>query len=148
MPSTSPAHPNSAKIPLAVKKVYFGGGHDNGYTTNLTTIQNEGYLDKIVLLQSYTQLAAEIKALGLPRLENNGVFLSEKLSPKSMNGGAPGMNRTKSGNKAVPGTPVPQPPPAPEPAPGPIKVAGSKNMRANVTALKVGVSLPRYTYMY
>ncbi|KAF8607277.1 hypothetical protein BDV93DRAFT_603899 [Ceratobasidium sp. AG-I] len=77
-----------------VKKIYFGGGHDNGYTTNLTMIQNEGYLHKIVLLQSYTQLAAEIKALGLPRLENNGVFLFEKLSVKSTSSGSGAGNQS------------------------------------------------------
>lgn len=61
-----------------------------------------------------------------------------------MNGGtgAPGMNRSKSGNKAVPGTPVPQPSPVPEPAQSPVKIVGGKimggkNMRANITTLKV-----------
>ncbi|KAG8738332.1 hypothetical protein FRC10_006975 [Ceratobasidium sp. 414] len=121
-----------------VKKIYFGGGHDNGYTTNLAMVQNEGYLDKIVLLQSYTQLAAEIKALGLPCLENNGVFLTQKLSFKNasnvqLNTGAaspvPGINRTKSGAKA----PTPVPPPLPS---GKIKVPSGKTYRANVATLK------------
>ncbi|QRV84855.1 hypothetical protein RhiJN_12871 [Ceratobasidium sp. AG-Ba] len=31
-----------------VKKIYFGGGHDNGYTNNLAAIHNEGFLDKVV----------------------------------------------------------------------------------------------------
>jgi len=121
-----------------VKKIYFGGGHDNGYTNNLAMVQNEGYLNKIVLLQSYTQLAAEIKALGLPCLENNGVFLTQKLSFKNasnvqLNTGiaspAPGINRTKSGMKAP--TPVPPPPPS-----GRIKVSTGKTYKANVATLK------------
>jgi len=125
-----------------VKKIYFGGGHDNGYTTNLATLQNEGYLDKIVLLQSYTQLAAEIKALGLPCLENNGVFLAEKLSFRNnlnanFNSGtstpAPGLNRSKSAPKAivagVAGL-VPLPPPTP------AKLVGGRGIKANIDKLK------------
>lgn len=121
-----------------VKKIYFGGGHDNGYTNNLATIQNEGYLDKIVLLQSYTQLAAEIKALNLPCLENNGVFLPTKLSPKTVPSAqintnvatsAPGINRTKSGAKTTGSS-------TPAPLSSKIVVPTGKNFKANVVTLK------------
>ncbi|QRV98897.1 hypothetical protein RhiJN_26916 [Ceratobasidium sp. AG-Ba] len=125
-----------------VKKIYFGGGHDNGYTNNLAAIHNEGFLDKVVLLQSYTQLAAEIKALGLPCLGNNGVFLAQKLSSKTastahLNSNAPSpapvINRTRSGSKApTPSVPAPPPPPS-----GKIKVPTGKNYKANVATLKV-----------
>ncbi|KAG9127304.1 hypothetical protein FRC07_014933 [Ceratobasidium sp. 392] len=125
-----------------VKRIYFGGGHDNGYTNGLAALHNEGYFDKIVLLQSYTQLAAEIKALGLPCLENNGVFLTQKLSFKSVpnvqvNSGAPspapGIARAKSGAKTpvTAATAIPPPPPS-----GKIKVPTGKNYKANVTTLK------------
>lgn len=119
-----------------VKRIYFGGGHDNGYTTNLTALQNEGYLDKIVLLQGYTQLATEIKALGLPCLENNGLFLSTKLSNKTLAASnaappAPPMNRARSSSKS----PMPPPPP-PVPPESPMKVPPGKNTKANVARLK------------
>jgi hypothetical protein len=99
-----------------------------------------------VLLQSYTQLAAEIKALGLPCLENNGVFLAEKLSIRNnsnanfnpFNSGAstpaPGLNRSRSAPKAmaagVAGS-VPLPPPSP------AKLVSGKGTKANVATLKV-----------
>ncbi|CAE6541282.1 unnamed protein product [Rhizoctonia solani] len=114
-----------------VKKIYFGGGHDNGYTSNLATLQTEGYLDKIVLLQGYTEVAAEIKTLPLTRLDNNGLFLAEKLS-----------NKTVLANAAPSPAPVtrakgPAKSPAPEPAvPVSIKVPTGKNAKANVAALK------------
>ncbi|KAG8736343.1 hypothetical protein FRC12_017669 [Ceratobasidium sp. 428] len=124
-----------------VKKVYFGGGHDNGYTNTIATIHNEGYLEKIVLLQSYTQLAAEIKALGLPCLENNGVFLAQKISFKSapsiLNSGAPspapGIARTKSGARTPTTSTTVIPPP---PSANKIKVPTGKNYKVNVATLK------------
>ncbi|KAG8738331.1 hypothetical protein FRC10_006974 [Ceratobasidium sp. 414] len=72
----------AADAKIRVKRIYFGGGHDNGYVPNLMAIQNEGYLNKIVLLQSYSQPAAGIDALDLPSVENNDIFLSEKLPPR------------------------------------------------------------------
>ncbi|QRW25826.1 hypothetical protein RhiXN_10903 [Rhizoctonia solani] len=96
-----------------VKRVYFGGGHDNGYTSNLATLQTEGYLDKIVLLQGYTEVAAEIKTLPLERLENNGLFLTVKLSNKTalasgvIPPSTPPIIRTKSSAKSPPVHSVP-----------------------------------------
>lgn len=141
-----------------MKKIYFGGGHDNGYTTNLTMIQNEAYLDKVVLLKSYTQLAAEIKALGLPCLENNGVFFSERLSLNSVdstNGGAnwrvSGMNWGESGGRALPDTAVPQlasmPISAPKPASRSIEVVSRKSTEENINKIKVCFCSNFYVYV-
>ncbi|KAG8753807.1 hypothetical protein FRC11_007125 [Ceratobasidium sp. 423] len=120
-----------------VKKIYFGGGHDNGYTSNLATLQTEGYLDKIVLLQGYTEVAAEIKTLPLERLKNNGLFFTEKLSNKTVitNATTPTpalpIARAKSAGKSpAPTHAIPIPPKSP------IKVPTGKNSKANVAALK------------
>ncbi|KAJ1301047.1 hypothetical protein OPQ81_003466 [Rhizoctonia solani] len=117
-----------------VKKIYFGGGHDNGYTSNLATLQTEGYLDKVVLLQGYTEVANEIKTLPLERLANNGLFLTEKLSNKTMLGvpaSVPPIPRTKSATKSpAPTYAMPIPPKSP------IKVPTGKNTKLNVAALK------------
>ncbi|CEL59033.1 hypothetical protein RSOLAG1IB_09031 [Rhizoctonia solani AG-1 IB] len=124
-----------------VKRIYFGGGHDNGYTSNLATLQTEGYLDKIVLLQGYTEVAAEIKTLPLERLENNGLFLSMKLSNKTavalagivVPPSTPPITRTRSAAKS----PAPAPAhPAPTLPKTPIKVPTGKNTKVNVAALR------------
>ncbi|CAE6370012.1 unnamed protein product [Rhizoctonia solani] len=124
-----------------VKRIYFGGGHDNGYTSNLATLQTEGYLDKIVLLQGYTEVAAEIKTLPLERLENNGLFLSMKLSNKTavalagivVPPSTPPITRTRSAAKS----PAPAPAhPAPTLPKTPIKVPTGRNTKVNVAALR------------
>ena len=66
------------RFPQTVK-VFFGGAHDNGYTSTLTLLQNEGLLDKVILLKGYKDLAHEINGLGLPQLEIEGVFIQKKL---------------------------------------------------------------------
>ncbi|KAI9063042.1 hypothetical protein FKP32DRAFT_1686352 [Trametes sanguinea] len=60
-------------------KVFFGGAHDNGYTSTLNLLQNEGLLDKVVLLKGYKDLAHEINSLNLPELEIDGIFITKKL---------------------------------------------------------------------
>jgi hypothetical protein len=45
----------------------------------LNAIANEGYLDKIVLLRGYKNLALELQDLGLPELEIDGLFMTQKL---------------------------------------------------------------------
>ena len=55
------------------------GAHDNGYTSTLNQLQNEGLLDKVVLLKGYKDLAHEINNLHLPQLEIDGVFIQKKL---------------------------------------------------------------------
>ncbi|GBE77914.1 hypothetical protein SCP_0107960 [Sparassis crispa] len=70
------------RFPQTVR-VFFGGAHDNGYTSTLNYLQNEGLLDKIVLLRGYKDLAHELKSLGLPHLEIEGVFMTKKLPNNS-----------------------------------------------------------------
>ncbi|OBZ79299.1 hypothetical protein A0H81_00772 [Grifola frondosa] len=60
-------------------RVFFGGAHDNGYTSTLNYLQNEGLLDKVTLLRGYKDLAYEIKNLNLPFLEIEGIFMPRKL---------------------------------------------------------------------
>ncbi|KZT02748.1 uncharacterized protein LAESUDRAFT_738628 [Laetiporus sulphureus 93-53] len=60
-------------------RVFFGGAHDNGYTSTLNYLHNEGLLDKVILLRGYKELAYEIKGLELPYIEIEGLFLTKKL---------------------------------------------------------------------
>lgn len=60
-------------------RVFFGGGHDNGYTSTLSTLENEGLLEKVVLLRGYKTLAAELQHFDLPHLDIGGVFMTKKL---------------------------------------------------------------------
>lgn len=62
-----------------VEKIYFGGEHDNGYAPTLAAIENEGYLNKIVLLQGYSPLAEGIKPFNLAMLESHSLFLDDPL---------------------------------------------------------------------
>ncbi|KAJ7783827.1 hypothetical protein DFH07DRAFT_206463 [Mycena maculata] len=59
--------------------VFFGGAHDNGYTSALTSLENEGFLHKLVLLRGYKDIAFELKNLQLPELSIDGVFMTHKL---------------------------------------------------------------------
>ncbi|KAJ6575150.1 hypothetical protein B0H19DRAFT_1127403 [Mycena capillaripes] len=59
--------------------VFFGGGHDNGYTSALTSLENEGFLHKVILLRGYKDVAIELKNLRLPELTIDGVFMTQKL---------------------------------------------------------------------
>ncbi|KAI5116544.1 hypothetical protein M0805_004327 [Coniferiporia weirii] len=67
------------------KKVFFGGGHDNGYLPTLTALENERLLDKLVILKGYRDIATELKALRLPTLSLDNLFRADKLagSPRS-----------------------------------------------------------------
>ncbi|KAJ7487636.1 hypothetical protein B0H11DRAFT_2014190 [Mycena galericulata] len=59
--------------------VFFGGAHDNGYTSALTSLENEGFLHKLVLLRGYKDVAFELRNLQLPELTIDGVFMAHKL---------------------------------------------------------------------
>lgn len=65
-------------------KVFFGGGHDNGYQGSLVALHTLGFKEKLVLLQSYTQTAREIGTLCLPTLEIPGLFMTNKLEKRSI----------------------------------------------------------------
>ncbi|KDQ63727.1 hypothetical protein JAAARDRAFT_75984 [Jaapia argillacea MUCL 33604] len=66
-------------------RVFFGGAHDNGYTTTLNHLENEGLLQKIILLRGYKELASELKTLNLPDIEIEGVFMTKKIFTPSHN---------------------------------------------------------------
>ncbi|KAG8830455.1 hypothetical protein FRC18_008060 [Serendipita sp. 400] len=66
------------KLPQTVK-VFFGGSHDNGYYGTLAALQTLGHRQKLVLVQSYSQIGREISALKLPVLDIPGLFMPEKL---------------------------------------------------------------------
>ncbi|KIJ32372.1 hypothetical protein M422DRAFT_213923 [Sphaerobolus stellatus SS14] len=65
-----------------VLRVYFGGGHDNGYYPTLAELQSEGLLDKVTLLRGYQDIAHEIGSLRLPTLSIGSLFMSSKIPPK------------------------------------------------------------------
>jgi len=62
-----------------VYKIFFAGSHDNGYVHVLASIQTVGYLDKLVILRSYTDVARQIESLNIPVYEIPDLFLKEKL---------------------------------------------------------------------
>lgn len=74
------------------------GAHDNGYTSTLTYLQNEGLLDKIILLRGYKDLAYEIKGLELPHLDIQGLFMTKRLQTHS-------SKKNNVPNQAAPPTP-------------------------------------------
>jgi hypothetical protein len=55
------------------------GGHDNGYYGSLAALQTLGLKDKLIMLQSYSQVGREINALKLPTLKIPELFLVNKL---------------------------------------------------------------------
>ncbi|KAH9937662.1 uncharacterized protein B0H18DRAFT_1081778 [Fomitopsis serialis] len=79
-------------------KVFFGGAHDNGYTSTLNYLANEGLLDKVILLRGYKELAYEIKGLQLPHIEIDGLFMKKKLytHPSKKTNNAPSIPGTPS----------------------------------------------------
>ncbi|GLB33667.1 putative zinc finger protein [Lyophyllum shimeji] len=60
-------------------KIVFGGCHDNGYVTNLRSQITAGYKQKLILLRSYTDMAAGIADLELPLLTIPDLFFTQKL---------------------------------------------------------------------
>ncbi|CAK5268060.1 unnamed protein product [Mycena citricolor] len=71
-------------------KVVFGACHDNGYVANLHSQITAGFKEKLILLKSYTEMAAGIAALSLPTLTIEDLFMLNKIgdavlppSPKS-----------------------------------------------------------------
>ncbi|RDB22629.1 hypothetical protein Hypma_010355 [Hypsizygus marmoreus] len=60
-------------------KIIFGGCHDNGYVTNLRSQITAGFKQKLILLRSYTDMAAGIADLDLPVLTIPDLFLTQKL---------------------------------------------------------------------
>ncbi|EIN10580.1 hypothetical protein PUNSTDRAFT_142559 [Punctularia strigosozonata HHB-11173 SS5] len=61
------------------KTIFFGGCHDNGYYSTLSSLITQGYGERIVLLPGYTEIAAEIKKLPLRSLKTENLFMAEKI---------------------------------------------------------------------
>ncbi|EJD00942.1 uncharacterized protein FOMMEDRAFT_110379 [Fomitiporia mediterranea MF3/22] len=64
-------------------KVFFGGGHDNGYLPTLSALENERFLDKIILLKGYRDVATELRALNMQTLSLEDLFRNVKLNGPS-----------------------------------------------------------------
>ncbi|RPD82575.1 hypothetical protein L226DRAFT_549286 [Lentinus tigrinus ALCF2SS1-7] len=94
-------------------KVFFGGAHDNGYTSTLNLLQNEGLLDKVILLKGYKDLAHEIHNLNLPQLNIDGVFIQKKLQTNGKQKVGPAANAIGSAASKSPKPPK-QPMPLPQ----------------------------------
>ncbi|KAI0029625.1 hypothetical protein K488DRAFT_56000, partial [Vararia minispora EC-137] len=62
------------RFPQAVS-VYLGGSHDNGYSTAINHLVNEGLGSKLVLLKG-----KPLKNVDLPQLEIDGLFMARKLT--------------------------------------------------------------------
>ncbi|KAJ7068901.1 hypothetical protein B0H15DRAFT_139397 [Mycena belliarum] len=60
-------------------KIVFGGCHDNGYLTSLHSAITSGFKEKLVLLKSYTEMAAGIAALDLPAFAIPELFMPHKI---------------------------------------------------------------------
>lgn len=55
------------------------GGHDNGYSSTLASLETEGLLDKVILLSGYKELALELQHLRLPAVHIDGLFRPTKV---------------------------------------------------------------------
>ncbi|KAG6832931.1 hypothetical protein H0H92_004815 [Tricholoma furcatifolium] len=60
-------------------KIVFGGCHDNGYVMSLRSQITAGLKQKLILLRSYTEMAAGIVDLELPVLTIPELFVEKKL---------------------------------------------------------------------
>lgn len=56
------------------------GCHDNGYVTTLRSQITAGFKHKLILLPSYTEMAAGISELALPSFTIPDLFLTKKLT--------------------------------------------------------------------
>ncbi|KAJ6617782.1 hypothetical protein B0H10DRAFT_1796894, partial [Mycena sp. CBHHK59/15] len=99
------------------------GCHDNGYIANLHSQITAGYKEKLILLKSYTEMAAGIAGLGLPSLEIPDLFMPRKIgedtafSPTGINVpkdlpfmfGSPSITNVNLGSMNTPLPPTPRP---------------------------------------
>jgi len=67
-----------ARFPQTLR-VFFGGGHDNGYASTLTALENEHLLGKLVTLEGYADNPSELRKLCLPSLKLEGLFVTQQL---------------------------------------------------------------------
>ena len=93
----------------------FSGAHDNGYTSTLNLLQNEGLLDKVILLKGYKDLAHEINSLNLPQLNIDGVFIQKKLQTNGKQKATAAVPNANAAGSAA--SKSPKPPKQPMPLP-------------------------------
>lgn len=127
-------------------RVFFGGAHDNGYTSTLNYVSNEGFHHKLTILRGYKDFAAELKSLNLPYLDIPGLFMTEKLQTnnhKKLSNALPNFINTpvqvydfdKFKNKApfapqpkgVPGSPANRAEKGRRPEPGTVRLSFAYN---------------------
>jgi hypothetical protein len=88
-----------------VMRVFLGIAHDGGYHDPLSTLQLEGFIDKIVLLRAYNEeIARDLRRLQLKEARFEGLFLEQRVE----NGGGRGSH-TRSLGQTVPPMPGPNP---------------------------------------
>jgi hypothetical protein len=68
------------RSPLRGHTLTISGCHDNGYVTNLRSQITAGLKHKLILLPTYTEVAAGIAELDLPALNIPELFLTQKIS--------------------------------------------------------------------
>lgn len=66
-------------IPDNIMHRLYTGCHDNGYATTLRSHITAGFKHKLILLQSYNEMAAGIAELELPSLCVPELFIAEKI---------------------------------------------------------------------
>ncbi|KAF7320315.1 hypothetical protein MKEN_00816300 [Mycena kentingensis (nom. inval.)] len=59
--------------------VFFGGSHDNGYTAAVAALENEGLLNKLIMLRSYKDDVARHAKFQLNEIFIEGLFIERKL---------------------------------------------------------------------
>ncbi|PBK69703.1 hypothetical protein ARMSODRAFT_1018456 [Armillaria solidipes] len=82
-------------------KVIFAGCHDNGYVTNLRSQITAGYKQKLILLKSYTDMAAGISELDLPTLTIPELFMPQKLG-QPLSSVPPGLATVRRSSFVIP----------------------------------------------
>ncbi|KZW02140.1 hypothetical protein EXIGLDRAFT_736846 [Exidia glandulosa HHB12029] len=107
-----------ARFPQTAK-VIFGGAHDNGYSASLKYLEHEGLLSKVVLLKGYTEVAVELKTLGLRELDIDNLFMKKKIPFKK-----PGLLATMSTPEIPTQRPPRNTPPTPSKARANLKLEG------------------------
>lgn len=89
-----------------ISRVFFGGAHDNGYTSTLNYLQNEGLHQKLTVLRGYRELAPEVRALNLPQVDIPGVFLTEKITSNKTTSNKKFASQAQNGNNVTIPLPV------------------------------------------
>lgn len=131
------------------------GCHDNGYVANLRSQITAGYKSKLVLLKSYTDMAAGISDLDLPSFSIPDLFMSQKLGPSA----PPSLSKSRRSSSVVRPSSLPTLPPSPPlepvhmpaatrtPSPERQKVAASADCPEPIVVKRPAPSSPQ-TYSF